>query len=506
MKYHHGADGAYRTRSGKAITVALAHNPSHLEFVGPVVDGRARAQQTQRRGQEAVHDPVVAVPVVIHGDAAFAGQGVVAETLNLGAPPGLPGRRHHAPHHQQPGRLHDRHDRTRGPPGTPAIWPRASTFRSSTSTPTTPRPVSPRCGWPACTGNEFHRDALIDLVGYRRWGHNEGDEPSYTQPLMYERIKSHATVREIYAGQLVKENVLTAEEAESRYAAAYQRLVEIQQGFKASAPQAPGTSAAPAWGSRFRSGEVVETAVPAEQLLALNTQLLAVPEGFTVNPKLKRQLERRIPAMGPEGGIDWGHAEALAFASLLTEGVPIRLTGQDTERGTFSHRHLVLHDAVNGQTVTPISRLPGALAAFEVYNSPLSELATLGLRIRLRQRRAGDAGALGGAVRRFHQRRPGHRRSVHGGGAVEVGRHQPADAAAAAWLRGPGTRALERPDRTVPAAGRGGKLPGGQLHHAGAVLPPAATPGAPQPHPTAGGVHAQEPAAAAPGRVASRAT
>ena len=118
--------------------------------------------------------------------------------------------------------------------------------------------------------------------------------------------------------------------------------------------------------------------MPAEQLLALNAQLLAVPEGFTVHPKLKRQLERRIPAMGPEGGIDWGHAEALAFASLLTEGVPIRLTGQDTERGTFSHRHLVLHDAVTGQTVTPISRLPGALAAFEVYNSPLSELATLG--------------------------------------------------------------------------------------------------------------------------------
>jgi 2-oxoglutarate dehydrogenase E1 component len=123
---------------------------------------------------------------------------------------------------------------------------------------------------------------------------------------------------------------------------------------------------------------VVETAVPADQLQALNAQLLVVPEGFTVHPKLKRQLERRIPAMGPEGGIDWGHAEALAFASLLTEGVPIRLTGQDTERGTFSHRHLVLHDATTGQTVTPISRLPGALAAFEVYNSPLSELATLG--------------------------------------------------------------------------------------------------------------------------------
>ena len=126
------------------------------------------------------------------------------------------------------------------------------------------------------------------------------------------------------------------------------------------------------------TGETVETAVPGERLIALNDQLLAVPAGFTPNPKLMRQLERRRGAMGPEGGIDWGHAEALALASLLTEGVPIRLTGQDTERGTFSHRHLVLHDAVNGATVSPIQRLPGALAAFEVWNSPLSELATLG--------------------------------------------------------------------------------------------------------------------------------
>ncbi len=376
VKYHHGADGAYRTRSGKAITVALAHNPSHLEFVGPVVDGRARAQQTQRRGQEAVHDPVVAVPVVIHGDAAFAGQGVVAETLNLGALNG----------YRVGGTMHLITDNQIG--FTTDMVDARSTRHASDLAKGFDIPIIHvnADDAEACLAavrlaslyrEEFHRDALIDLVGYRRWGHNEGDEPSYTQPLMYERIKSHPTARELYAAQLVKENVLTADEAESRYAAAYQRLVEIQQGFKASAPQTPATGTA-GLGVKVPSGEVVETAVPAEQLLALNTQLLAVPEGFTVHSKLRRQLERRIPAMGPEGGIDWGHAEALAFASLLTEGVPIRLTGQDTERGTFSHRHLVLHDAVTGQTVAPISRLPGALAAFEVYNSPLSELATLG--------------------------------------------------------------------------------------------------------------------------------
>jgi multifunctional 2-oxoglutarate metabolism enzyme len=376
VKYHHGAEGAYRTRSGKAITVALAHNPSHLEFVGPVVDGRARAQQTQRRGQEAVHDPVVAVPVVIHGDAAFAGQGVVAETLNLGALRGYRvGGTVHLITNNQVGFTTDmsdarstRHasDMAKGF-DIPIIHVNADDAEACLAA----------VRLAAMYRAEFQHDSVIDLVGYRRWGHNEGDEPSYTQPVMYERIKNHPTAREQYAAALVKEGVLTQEETEARYAAAYQRLVEIQQGFKASAPQTPLNKSA-GLGVKVPPGEVVETAVPADQLLALNAQLLAVPEGFTINPKLKRQLERRTAAMGPEGGIDWGHAEALAFASLLTEGVPIRLTGQDTERGTFSHRHLVLHDAVTGQTVMPMAKLPGALAAFEAYNSPLSELATLG--------------------------------------------------------------------------------------------------------------------------------
>jgi 2-oxoglutarate dehydrogenase E1 component len=192
---------------------------------------------------------------------------------------------------------------------------------------------------------------------------------------MYERIKEHASVRELYAAALAAEGTIGAEEAQARYEAAYQKLSEIQQGFRSSAAKAQPAQAAPA---KLVPGEVVETAVPAERLQALNEQLLSVPEGFTVHPKLKRQLERRRPALGPEGGIDWGHAEALALASLLTEGVPIRLTGQDTERGTFSNRHLVLHDAENGDTFAPIQHLPGALAACEVYNSPLSELATLG--------------------------------------------------------------------------------------------------------------------------------
>jgi 2-oxoglutarate dehydrogenase E1 component len=374
VKYHHGAEGAYKTRSGKAITVALAHNPSHLEFVGPVVGGRTRARQTQRQGREAIHDPSIAVPVVIHGDAAFAGQGVVAETLNLGALPGYRvGGTVHLITNNQVGFTTDVQDArsTR----------HASDLAKGFDIPIIHVNADDAEACLAATGRavmyreEFHRDVLIDLVGYRRWGHNEADEPAYTQPVMYERIRSHPSARELYAAALVGEGVFNAEEAEARYARAYERLVEIQQGFKASAATAAPAQPAP---PKLVPGETVTTAVPEQQLVALNEQLLAVPAGFTPNPKLMRQLERRRTALGPEGGIDWGHAEALALASLLTEGVPIRLTGQDTERGTFSHRHFVLHDAGTGQTVTPIQRLPGALAAFEVWNSPLSELATLG--------------------------------------------------------------------------------------------------------------------------------
>jgi len=374
VKYHHGAEGAYLTHSGKAITVALAHNPSHLEFVGPVVDGNTRARQTQRRGREAHHDPSCAVPVVIHGDAAFAGQGVVAETPNLNALRGYRvGGTVHLITNNQVGFTTDMYDArsTR----------HASDLAKGFDIPIIHVNADDA---EACLAavrlamqfrQEFRRDVLIDLVGYRRWGHNEGDEPAYTQPLMYERIKAQPSARELYTAALMAEGVIPTEAAGARYEAAYQRLVELQQGFRATATKAPPVQPAPA---KLVPGEVVATALPAEQLVALNQQLLTVPEGFTVNPKLKRQLERRRSALGAEGGIDWSHAEALALASLLTEGVPIRLTGQDTERGTFSHRHLVLHDAKNGDTFAPIQHLPGALAACEVYNSPLSELATLG--------------------------------------------------------------------------------------------------------------------------------
>ena len=375
VKYHHGAEGAYKTTDGRAITVTLSPNPSHLEFVGPVVDGRARARQTQRKGREAVHDPSAALPVIIHGDAAFAGQGVVAETFNLGSLAG----------YRTGGTIHII---TNNQIGFTTDWMDARSTRHASDA---------AKGWDvpilhvnaddaeACIAairlgmayrEKFEQDVLIDLVGYRRHGHNEGDEPSYTQPVMYERIKDHPTAREVYARRLAHDGVLPESEASTEAAAAYQRLVEVQQAFKNSLGRvAPAAEAAK---PDRRIGPEVDTGVPVELLRALNDQLLTWPAGFTVNAKLKKQLERRRQVLGPEGGIDWAHAEALALSSLLTAGVPIRFTGQDTERGTFSQRHLVQHDAVTGAQYTPIKNLPGAMSPLELHNSPLSELATLG--------------------------------------------------------------------------------------------------------------------------------
>ncbi len=373
VKYHHGAEGAFRLRNGKSIAVTLSPNPSHLEFVSPVVDGRARATQTLRRGRRAHHDPTVALPVLIHGDAAFAGQGVVAETLNLSALRGYAvGGTLHIITNNQVGFTTDAEDA------------RSTRYASDMAKGFDVPIIHVNSDdAEACLAavrlamayrDTFRRDVVIDLVGYRRHGHNEGDEPTYTQPVMYERIKELPPVRTRYATQLAEEGVAAAADADQEFERVYQDLVAAQQRFKASL----GKSTVPEIAKATGPGQEPVTAVPAETLTGLNEQLLTVPEGFTVNPKLKRQLDRRRTAVGPDGGIDWAHAEALSLASLLVEGVPVRLTGQDTERGTFSQRHLVLHDITTGDGWTPMQRLPGATAPLELHNSPLSELATIG--------------------------------------------------------------------------------------------------------------------------------
>jgi multifunctional 2-oxoglutarate metabolism enzyme len=374
VKYHHGAEGAYKTAKGKSVTVNLSPNPSHLEYVAPVVDGRARAKQTQRRGREPHHDPTAALPVAIHGDAAFAGQGVVAETLNLGALKGYrTGGTLHIITNNQVGFTTDMDDA------------RSTRYASDLAKGFDIPIVHVNADdAEACLAavrlsmayrERFHQDVVIDLVGYRRHGHNEGDEPAYTQPLMYDRIKNLPTVRQLYARTLIQSGTISQEEADQQAEAAYQRLVEIQQAFKSSRNNAPAQERPVRLSG---PGQDVDTSLSVDAIRALNGQLHSWPDGFSVHPKLRKQLERRRTALDPDGTIEWAHAEALALGSLLTEGIPVRFTGQDTERGTFSQRHLVLHDVKTGTALAPIRNLPGALAPMELHNSPLSELATLG--------------------------------------------------------------------------------------------------------------------------------
>ncbi len=380
VKYHHGADGVYQTAAGKPVNITLSPNPSHLEAVNPVVEGRARANQTNRRGKEPIHDGTVAVPVLIHGDASFAAQGVVAETFNLARLKGYTtGGTIHLIANNQLGFTTD--------PREGRSTDYASDLAKGFDVPIVhvnaddPEACLAAARLAMAYRDKFHADVVIDVVGYRRHGHNEGDEPAYTQPLMYERIKQTPTVRQRYADQLAREGVLDAAQAEAEAERTYQRLAEIQQSLKAHLAEGGAGGGAGEEPQRISGAQQAmaepDTAVAAPLVTSLNEQLLQVPAGFTVNPKLKRQLERRRPALA-EGGIDWAHAEALAFASLLGEGTAIRLTGQDTVRGTFSQRHLELHDTVTGQRYAPIQNLPGARAPFELHNSPLSEFACLG--------------------------------------------------------------------------------------------------------------------------------
>jgi 2-oxoglutarate dehydrogenase E1 component len=219
---------------------------------------------------------------------------------------------------------------------------------------------------------QFHKDVLIDLVGYRRHGHNEADQPSFTQPKLYDLIKSHPSPREVFGARLVREGVVTEADVQAIDKEIAAELTEIFTEVKEADRQAHPTG-------EFEAvvAAPIETAVRSESLVALNEQLLQWPSSFKLHPTIQRTLPRRREALH-SGGIDWGHGEALAFASLLVEGIGIRLTGQDVERGTFSHRQAVLHDVVTGGTYTPLANLPNAKAPFEIYNSPLSETAVMG--------------------------------------------------------------------------------------------------------------------------------
>ena len=376
VKYHRGARGEREVEGGRRVVMEVIPNPSHLEFVDPVVEGFARAKQDAEG-----HGPEVwkrILPVLLHGDAAFSGQGVVAETFNLSQLPG----------YRTGGTIHVVVNNQIGFTTTPdqsrsslyctdmAKINQVPIFHVNADDPEAAHRVLQIA---LDYRQEFHKDVVIDLVGFRRQGHNEGDEPSYTQPLMYERVRAHPGVFSIYARKLVRERVLTEPEIEAlkaerlrRYEAALARAKEIATREKAEKrPEAPGPATdAPAM-----------TGVPRETIERIGGALTRVPAGFSLNPKVVGLLGRRAKIAAGELPADWAAAEALAFGSLLVEGTSIRFSGEDTSRGTFSQRHMVLHDTRNGQKWTPLSTVaadgpPGT--HFSVYDSALSEAGVLG--------------------------------------------------------------------------------------------------------------------------------
>jgi 2-oxoglutarate dehydrogenase E1 component len=376
VKYHAGARRALEGGAEMDVSVAMPPNPSHLEAVDPVVLGMARAAGTaaDARGS-AKFDPTWSLPILIHGDAAFPGQGVVAETLNLSRLEG----------YSTGGTIHIIVNNQLGfTTGAEDVY--STSYASGLARGFKIPIIHVNADDPeACVEaarlaiayrKQFQRDFLIDLIGYRRHGHNEGDEPAFTQPLMYQKITAHPTVREIWGATLVERGAITPDAAEalsSRYMSVLQQTMEglkPEQDYVEPQPEEPPAGAA----------MNAMTGVPLEKLRELNASLVRLPDGFAIHRKLERVREKRptILDRADERTVDWAAAEELALASILADGTSIRLTGEDVERGTFSHRHAVFHDVTTGAVHSPLQQIPQARAAFEIHNSPLTENALIG--------------------------------------------------------------------------------------------------------------------------------
>ena len=378
VKYHAGARRYIDTDDDPhtlELTVQMAPNPSHLEAVNPVIEGMARAAGTRTdRPGAPVFDPTVTLPVIIHGDAAFVGQGVVPETLNMYRLPG----------YQTGGTIHIIANNQIGFTTT-ASEARSTLFSSDLAkgfripiihiNADDPEAAIMAARIAFAYREKFKNDFMIDLIGYRRLGHNEGDEPAFTQPLMYKKIEAHPSVRKIWAARLVDRGLISAEEPDHLYQAEMDRLQEELDKLDPEALQEPLPKPAPPGAARK-----VRTGVSLDRLERLNRELARLPDGFTMHPRLARILQRREKMLDEVDwpAVDWSLAEALALATILEDGVPIRMTGQDVERGTFSNRHAVLHDAETGEKYTPLQALPQAKASFEIHNSSLSEYGALG--------------------------------------------------------------------------------------------------------------------------------
>ncbi|MEO8435543.1 MAG: multifunctional oxoglutarate decarboxylase/oxoglutarate dehydrogenase thiamine pyrophosphate-binding subunit/dihydrolipoyllysine-residue succinyltransferase subunit [Pyrinomonadaceae bacterium] len=383
VKYHQGAVGERETASGHKVELTLSPNPSHLEFVDPVVEGMVRAKQDEMiAGAKVPREEAIdrALPVLLHGDAAFAGQGIVMETLNLAQLKG----------YRTGGTIHIIINNQIGFTTSPEQG--RSTIYSTDVARMTQLPIfhvngdDPDAAYRTLRialgyRQEFNKDVVLDIVGFRKLGHNETDEPSYTQPLMYARVKAHPGVRTKYAQKLIREGVIDEagvqqliQERVKRYEAAQARAKEV------AAQQKPAQTLQPPL-PELDGSDVVDTGIDAELVRKIGQQIAIVPDGFNINPKMVSQLARRAKMGEGAMPMDWAFAEAVAFGSLVIDGSYVRLSGQDSGRGTFSQRHAVLYDTQTGQPWMPLAELSSEnnpRARFEVFDSSLSEEGVLG--------------------------------------------------------------------------------------------------------------------------------
>ncbi len=383
VKYHQGAVGVKNTKSGREIRIQLSCNPSHLEFVNPVVEGMARGRQDDLRNggqkpREEVYDMIL--PLLLHGDAAFAGQGIVMETLQLANLPG----------YRTGGTIHLVINNQIG--FTTGVDSARSSIYSTDAAQITQTPIfhingdDPEAAYRVVQialsyRHEFNKDVVLDLVGFRRLGHNEGDEPSYTQPVMYARVKAHPGTQHLYAQHLVREGVINEDDLK----AMTNRVVEKYEGIlsraKQIATEKPKKTVAPDPIVEEDGSVVLETGASEEFLRTASEKISLVPEGFNINPKMVNQLGRRAKMGSGEAPMDWGFAEAMAIGTLVQEGFPVRLSGQDSGRGTFSQRHASMYDTVTGERWSPLTELKNESdprSRFYVFDSSLSESGVLG--------------------------------------------------------------------------------------------------------------------------------
>ncbi|MFW6198694.1 MAG: 2-oxoglutarate dehydrogenase E1 component, partial [Acidobacteriota bacterium] len=377
VRYHLGYGGTWTAPGGEEIHASLCFNPSHLEFVNPVALGRVRAKQLRFGDEERRRG----MTLLIHGDAAFAGEGIVQETLNFSRLPGytVGGTVHVVVNNQLGFTTEPEQGRSTRYATDVARMLQIPIFHVNGED---PEAVAQVVRLAMDFRHRFRRDVVIDLYCYRRLGHNEGDEPSFTQPRMYERIQEHPTVRESYQERLCALGEITEEEAEEMAERRRERLESEFEAAKSEEFVSDYSKIEEVW-SEFVGGDEPEddqpeTGVSIVRLGDLLHRTTEVPEGFNVHRKLERFRQQRREMAESERPLDWSTAEALAFASLATDGYPVRLTGQDSERGTFSQRHAVLHDTETGERYMPLAHLHPSQAPVEIVNSPLSEAGVLG--------------------------------------------------------------------------------------------------------------------------------